>query len=99
MEFGQGYLVKKLMGFPQIEISQLMYSCIYYKKLKINTMKHRYNRNKYPARNLSHSFIIVILKTLGIPARAQDFQFVTSVPENTISGVLGHLSNSNHWYY
>ena len=60
-------------------------------------MKHRYDRKIYSARNLSHSFIIVIHEKLGIPARAWDFQFVTSAPENMISGVLLHLSISNHW--
>ena len=59
-------------------------------------MKRRYERKKYPARNLSDSVVIAILENLGIPALARYFQFVSSVLENKFSGVLGHLSNSNH---
>ena len=62
-------------------------------------MKHRYDRKKYPVCNLIHRFIIVIHEKLGISTQERDFQFVTSAPENMMSGVLGHLSNNNHWLY
>ena len=41
----------------------------------------------------------MILEKLGIPARAWDFQFVTSAPENMISAVLLHLRISNHCFH
>ena len=49
------------LGFPSLLLLHLL------QKLNINTMKHRYGRNKYPDGNLSHSFTIVIDEKLGNP--------------------------------